>query len=135
MSHSGEGSVYQDKPPPSKKMPGRPRVRAAQPPTEKVSGGDGQSSSGPVATEAVSRMASPSGTQGAVTAEKAQAGASDLPDPTTLVAQTPPPPPLLPRSGNAGGASSGMQSQLTRQLAEAQDTHQLAAHKIVEEPC
>ena len=43
----------------------------------------------------------------------------------------PPPPP--PRSGDVGGASSGMQSQLTRQLAEAQDTHQLAAHQIVDE--
>ena len=49
MSHRGEGSVYQDKPPPSKKMPGPPGSGPAKPPTEKVSGSDGQPSSGPIA--------------------------------------------------------------------------------------
>ena len=36
MSHRGEGSVYQDKPPPSKKMSGPPGSGPSKPPTEKV---------------------------------------------------------------------------------------------------
>ena len=89
------------------------------------------STSGPVAAQTVSGEASTSGTQGATIAEKAQVAASGLPDPTTLFARAPPPPPPLPESGNIGGAASGTQSQLTQKLAETQDSHQLAARKIV----
>ena len=44
----------------------------------------------------------------------------------------PPPPPPLPGSGFADGAEMPTQSELAKRMAEAQDTHSLAAHRIVE---
>ena len=66
-----------------------------------------------------------------MTVGKAPGQATSLPDPSTLVAQVPPPPPPLPGGGHIGGAAAGVQSQLAKKLAEAQDGHQLSAHRIV----
>ena len=67
-----------------------------------------------------------------MTPERARDQASELPDPTTVVVAVPPAPPPIPESGNIGGMASGSQSKLTQKLAEAQDTHRLAAHQIVD---
>ena len=54
-----------------------------------------------------------------------------MPDPNRMKAAQPPPPPPLPGSGLGDGADMPTQSELAKRLAEAQDTHSLAAHKIV----
>ena len=58
--------------------------------------------------------------------------AKALPDPASfLIAEVPPPPPPLPESGNIGGMAMGTQSEMAQKMADAQDTHTLAAHKIM----
>ena len=92
MSHRGEGSVYREKTPPDKQMPGPP--------------GSGKP----------------------VIVPPSQA----MPDPLRMRAeQPPPPPPPLPGSGFGEGAAMPTQSEMAKKMADAQDTHSLAAHKIV----
>ena len=124
MSHRGEGSVYQDKPPPAKKMAGPPGSGPPKPSTEKVQSSQQSprgTSSAPSATEGQSRGETPVITP----------AAKALPDPASLIAEVPAPPPPLPKSGNIGGVASGTQSETAQKMADAGDTHTLAAHKIV----
>ena len=111
MSHRGEGSVYYEKPPPDKQMSSpsdsdtpRGTARRASDPHE------GLEERKPVLTPPEMAM----------------------PDPSRMKAAQPPPPPPLPGSGFGDGAEMPTQSELARRLAEAQDTHSLAAHKIVD---
>ena len=124
MSHRGEGSVYQDKPPPAKKVPGPPGSGPSKPSTEKVQVSQ-MSTSG-----TSSDLSAPGGDSVSDTPPPTSA-AKALPDPATLTAEVPPPPPL-PESGNIGG-KGGTQSELAQRMADAKDTHTLAAHKIVGE--
>ena len=55
-----------------------------------------------------------------------------MPDPESMKATTPPPPPPLPASGLEGGVAAPTQSEMAKKMAEAQDTHTLAAHRIVD---
>ena len=58
--------------------------------------------------------------------------AQAMPDPSRMKAAQPPPPPPLPGSGFGDGAEVPTQSELAKRMAEAQDTHSLAAHRIVD---
>ena len=112
MSHRGEGSVYHEKTPPDKQMPGPP---GPDPP--KASAGR---ASDPSEGREIERKP--------VLIPPAQA----MPDPSRMRAAQPPPPPPLPGSGFGEGAEMPTQSELAKKMAEAQDTHSLAAHRIVD---
>ena len=117
MSHRGEGSVYdrlyREKPPPDKQMPGTP--------------GSGQSqSSGGRGSDVSDRRAIEKKPVVLIPASQA------MPDPLRMTPEQPPPPPLLPGSGFGEGVAMPTQSELAQKMAEAQDTHFLAAHRIVD---
>ena len=111
MSHRGEGSVHREKPPPDKQMPGPP-----EPGTPKASAGRALDPSERRVVE-----------QKPVITPPAQA----MPDPLRMRADQPPPPPPLPGSGFGERVAMPTPSEMAKKMAEAQDTHSLAAHKIV----
>ena len=113
MSHRGEGSVYREKPPPDKQMPGPP------------GSGQSQSSAGRASDVSDRRVIEK---KPVVLVPASQA----MPDPLRMTAEQPPPPPLLPGSGFGEGVAMPTQSELAQKMAEAQDTHFLAAHRIVD---
>ena len=107
MSHRGEGSVYYEKPPPDKRM--------SSPSDSDTPRGTARRASDPQEGLEERRPV-------LIPPEKA------MPDPTRMkVSQPPPPPPLL-----GDGADMPTQSELAKRMAEAQDTHSLAAHRIVD---
>ena len=112
MSHRGEGSVYREKPPPDKEMPGPP------------GSGPSQSSAGRASDVSDRRVIE----KKPVITPPSQA----MPDPERMRAEQPPPPPPLPGSGFGEGVAMPTQSELAKKMAEAQDTHSLAAHRIVD---
>ena len=112
MSHRGEGSVYHEKTPPDKQMPGPPG-----PGPSKASAGRASDPSEGRAIEQKPVITPP---------------ALAMPDPSRMRAAQPPPPPPLPGSGFGEGVAMPTQSELAKRMAEAQDTHSLAAHKIVD---
>ena len=109
-AHRGEGSVYREKPPPSKQMPGLP------------GSGPHQSSAG----------RAPSSRRVIEKQPELIPPSQAMPDPQRMKAAQPPPPPPLPGSGFGDGETMPTQSELAKKLAEAQDTHFLAAHRIVD---
>ena len=112
MSHRGEGSVYYERTPPDKQMPGPPGSDTA-----KASAG---------------RASDPS--ERRVIEKKPVIIPPDqaMPDPLRMRASEPPPPPPLPGSGFGDGGLGPTQSELAKRMADAQDTHSLAAHRIVD---
>ena len=112
MSHRGEGSVYYEKTPPDKQMPGPPGSD-----TPKASAGRASDPSERRVIEKKPVLIPPS---------------QAMPDPTRMRAAQPPPPPLLPGSGFGDGQEVPTQSELAKRMAEARDTHSLAAHRIVD---
>ena len=92
MSHRGEGSVYREKTPPDKPMPGPPGPGAS-----KASAGRASDPSERRAVE-----------QKPVITPPAQA----MPDPLRMRAEQPPPPPPLPGSGFGEGVAMPTQSEI-----------------------
>ena len=103
MSHRGEGSVYREKPPPDKEMPGPP------------GSGPSQSSAGRASDLSDRRVIE----KKPVIIPPSQA----MPNPERMRAEQPPPPPPLPGSGFGEGVAMPTQSELAKKMAEAQDTH------------
>ena len=112
MSHRGEGSFYREKTPPDKQMPGPPGP------------GTSQSSAGRALDPSERRVTE----KKPVIIPPSQA----MPDPQQMRAEQPPPPPPLPGSGFGEGVAMPTPSEMAKKMAEAQDTHSLAAHKIVD---
>ena len=111
MSHRGEGSVYREKTPPDKQqMPG---PRGSGPP---------QSSAGRASDVSERRVIE----KKPVIIPPSQA----MPDPSRMRVDQPPPPPPLPGSGFGEGVAMPTQSEMAQKMADAQDTHSLAAHRL-----
>ena len=108
----GEGSFYREKTPPDKQMPGPPGP------------GTSQSSAG--------RASDPSERQVIEKKPVIIPPSHAMPDPQRMRAEQPPPPPPLPGSGFGEGVAMPTQSEMAKKMAEAQDTHSLAAHRIVD---
>ena len=113
MSHRGEGFISREDVPLAKQMPGPPGSDSSQ-----STAGRASDLSGRRVIEKKPVVYVPS--------------SQAMPDPLRMTPEQPPPPPLLPGSGFGEGVAMPTQLEMAQKMAEAKDTHFLAAHKIVD---